>query len=101
LIELQLPDAVVFDPLDRSTITTVLKQPSLIREAARTPEEATVIDEIQKIPSLLDEVQRLIQKKKVKFLLTGSSARKLRRGGANLLAGRAWQAQFFPLLILK
>ncbi|HXG20593.1 MAG TPA: ATP-binding protein [Methylomirabilota bacterium] len=56
-----------------------------------------VIDEVQKVPPLLDEVHRLIENRGVKFLLTGSSARKLRRGQANLLAGRAWQANLFPL----
>jgi predicted AAA+ superfamily ATPase len=56
-----------------------------------------VIDEIQKIPSLLDEVHRLIEDRKMRFLLTGSSARKLKRGHANLLAGRAWIAHLYPL----
>ncbi len=56
-----------------------------------------VIDEIQKLPSLLDEVHRLIHKKNQKFLLTGSSARKLKKKGVNLLAGRAWQMFLFPL----
>ena len=56
-----------------------------------------VIDEIQKVPNLLDEVHRLIESKKFRFLLTGSSARKLKRGHANLLAGRAWTANFYPL----
>ena len=56
-----------------------------------------VIDEIQKIPALLDEVHELIESKGVRFILTGSSARKLRRGGANLLAGRAYTYRLFPL----
>ncbi|OGR72097.1 MAG: hypothetical protein A2179_01965 [Elusimicrobia bacterium GWC2_63_65] len=56
-----------------------------------------VIDEIQKLPVLLDEVQRLIETRGIRFLLTGSSARKLRRSGAHLLAGRAWEAGFYPL----
>ncbi len=57
-----------------------------------------VIDEIQRIPELLNEVHRLIEDKKIRFLLTGSSARKLRRGKVNLLAGRAWNAELFPLI---
>lgn len=57
-----------------------------------------VIDEIQKLPQILDEVQRLIAKYDLKFLLTGSSARKLKRGGIKLLAGRAWQAEMYPLI---
>ena len=57
-----------------------------------------VIDEIQKIPALTDEVHRLIEEKKWKFILTGSSARKLRRSHANLLAGRALNLSFYPLV---
>lgn len=56
-----------------------------------------VIDEIQKLPHLLDQVHRLIETKKVRFLLTGSSARKLKARGTNLLAGRAWMAHLFSL----
>ncbi len=57
-----------------------------------------VIDEVQKIPELLNEVHRLIEERpKLKFLLTGSSARKLRRGNADMLAGRAWKTNLFPL----
>jgi len=57
-----------------------------------------VMDEIQKVPNLLDEVHRLIEERKdLYFVLTGSSARKLRRNQVNLLAGRALQYQFFPL----
>lgn len=57
-----------------------------------------VIDEIQRIPDLLNEIHRLIENKKITFLLTGSSARKLRRGKANLLAGRVWESRMFPLV---
>ena len=62
-------------------------------------EDWVVIDEIQKIPLLLDEVHRLIEKKKIKFILTGSSARKLKRRGANLLAGRAIVYNMYPLTV--
>jgi predicted AAA+ superfamily ATPase len=57
----------------------------------------TIIDEVQKVPALLDEVHWLIERKKATFLLTGSSARKLRRGHANLLGGRAWRYEMGPL----
>lgn len=60
--------------------------------------ECVVIDEVQRIPILLNEVHRLIEEKKIKFLLTGSSARKLRRQNANMLGGRAWKAELFPLV---
>lgn len=56
-----------------------------------------VIDEIQRLPELLNEVHRLIEEREIHFLLTGSSARKLRHKGVNLLAGRAWRAELFPL----
>lgn len=60
-----------------------------------------IIDEIQKVPKLLDIVHLLIERKKIKFILTGSSARKLKRGGANLLAGRANVYHLFPLTLLE
>jgi predicted AAA+ superfamily ATPase len=74
-----------------------LSQPGII-EQETTADQTVVIDEIQKLPALLDEVHRLIEKRKQRFLLTGSSARKLRHGSANLLAGRAFQAELFPLI---
>ena len=58
-----------------------------------------VIDEVQKIPELLNEVHRLIEGRKIRFLLTGSSARSLRRKGVNLLAGRALKNNMHPLVI--
>jgi predicted AAA+ superfamily ATPase len=61
------------------------------------PTGPIVIDEVQKLPSLLDEVHRLIEERRMRFVLTGSSARKLKRGHANLLGGRAWTAHLFPL----
>ena len=59
--------------------------------------ETVFIDEVQKVPKLLDVVHGLIENKKIKFALSGSSARKLKRGGGNLLAGRAFQYYLFPL----
>ena len=57
-----------------------------------------VIDEVQKVPALLDVVHHLIEDKGIRFALTGSSARKLKRGSANLLAGRAFVRELFPLV---
>ncbi len=57
-----------------------------------------ILDEVQKIPALLNEVHRLIEDKKYKFILTGSSARSLRKKGTNLLAGRALTYYFHPLI---
>ncbi|MBI2027201.1 MAG: ATP-binding protein [Deltaproteobacteria bacterium] len=61
------------------------------------PLDWVILDEVQKAPKLLDVVHRLIEKKKLKFVLTGSSARKLKRGHANLLGGRALVYSLFPL----
>lgn len=96
LIAQGLPGAKVYDLLDGAVYQRLVRQPSIIEEET-TPETTVVIDEIQKLPTLLDEVHRLIGKRKQTFLLTGSSARKLKRGGGNLLAGRAYRADLFPL----
>lgn len=96
LIEQTLPGAMVYDLLDASVFQRLLRDPTLISQET-TPDTLVVIDEVQKLPELLDEVHRLIVKRKQRFLLTGSSARKLRKGGANLLAGRAFQAWLLPL----
>jgi len=96
LIEQTLPDAKIYDLLDASVFQRLVRDPTLISQETK-PADVVVIDEIQKFPALLDEVQRLIVKRKQTFLLTGSSARKLRKGGANLLAGRAFQAWLLPL----
>ena len=100
LIREQLPQAMVYDLLDYEIYNKLLKHPKTIEEeveALDSRPEVIVIDEVQKLPHLLDEVHRLIEQKNYKFLLTGSSARKLKHGGANLLAGRAWQSNLFSL----
>ena len=98
LIMKQLPGAHVYDLLDARIFSRLVKNPSLLEEENKAGSEVIVIDEIQKFPSLLDEVHRLIGKYSWTFLLTGSSARKLKRGAANLLAGRAWKTELFPLV---
>ena len=95
LIQHTLSGTTVIDLLEIKTYREYLKNPSIISEQKLQP--IVVIDEIQKLPEILDEVHRLIEAEKLTFLLTGSSARKLKRGGANLLAGRAWWAEMFPL----
>jgi uncharacterized protein len=97
LIQHQFPEARLYNLLDARVFSRLLKNPSLIEEENRARPHLIVIDEIQKIPSILDEVHRLIEKYHWKFLLTGSSARKLKYGASNLLAGRAWRADLFPL----
>jgi predicted AAA+ superfamily ATPase len=92
-----LPLVKIFDLLDADVYDRLLRRPRQLGEELSKEDNIVVIDEIQKLPALLDEVHRLIETRKIKFLLTGSSARKLRRSGVNLLAGRAWEASFFPL----
>ena len=86
-----LPEAVYFDLLDASLFLELSQNPGNLGPMIGTrPEKSwVVVDEIQKIPELLDEVHRLIEAKGWRFALCGSSARKLRRGGVNLLGGRA------------
>ncbi|MEW6618351.1 MAG: ATP-binding protein [bacterium] len=60
-----------------------------------------IVDEVQRVPELLNEIHRLIEKYRYKFILTGSSARKLRRKGPNLLAGRALRYSFHPLTVAE
>ncbi len=92
--------AIRYDLLSNRERLRLSKDPSLIAsELAHLPPKSwVVIDEIQKVPELLDEVHKLIEEKRLRFILSGSSARKLRRGGANLLAGRARIENLFPLV---
>ncbi|MDD9898123.1 MAG: AAA family ATPase [Candidatus Melainabacteria bacterium] len=92
-----------FDLLDSSTEEEFAKNPSSFKEQilAKDNLEWVVVDEIQKLPKLLDLVHQLIESSKIKFALTGSSARKLKRGSANLLAGRAFMNHLFPLTSLE
>jgi len=100
LIRQQLADgAFVVDLLDSRNYLRLSASPgdveAMIEASGKT---LVVIDEVQRVPELLNEVHRLIEAKQLRFLLTGSSARKLRRGQANLLAGRVWEARLFPLV---
>lgn len=94
----QLPNALTFDLLQSDAYQRLAAAPERLREAI--PEDHAdwvVVDEVQRVPMLLDEVHALIEQRKLRFALTGSSARKLRRGGANLLAGRARTLHMHPL----
>ena len=86
-----LPDAVYFDLLDSALYRELAQYPDRLEPMIGNPVKSNwvIIDEIQKVPVLLDEVHRLIETKKLRFALCGSSARKLRKGGVNLLGGRA------------
>lgn len=76
------------------------RDPSILQEklAPLGPGDWVLLDEVQKIPALLDEVHSIYEDKKINFALSGSSARKLKRSGANLLAGRALNYRMFPLV---
>lgn len=88
---------MVLDFLKTDLFAEYASRPALLRERYQDHKGLVVIDEVQKIPAILDEVHWLIENRGISFLLTGSSARKLRRGHANLLAGRAWRRTMVPL----
>ena len=90
--------------LDPAEEDRFLRKPNTLYEMVKSLPDSTthvVIDEIQKVPKLLDVVHLLMGEVQQKFVMTGSSARKLKRGGANLLAGRAFVYHFFPLSFLE
>ena len=86
-----LPEAVFLDLLDASLYLELAQHPHALESVVGHSTEGSwvVLDEIQKVPELLDEVHRLVETRRWRFALCGSSARKLRRGGPNLLGGRA------------
>ena len=100
LLHKAFPTAKIYDLLHPETYRRLHVKPQLLEEENTDKSKLIIIDEVQKHVGLLDMVQFLIRKG-YKFLLTGSSARKLKRGSANLLAGRAWFAQLFPLISLE
>ncbi|MDA8240868.1 MAG: AAA family ATPase [Nitrospiraceae bacterium] len=97
LIRHTLKEARTYDLLDTSVYLALSQNPGRIAQELGPRDRIVVIDEVQRIPELLNEVHRLIETKGVRFLLTGSSARKLRRGGVNLLGGRARTKYLHPL----
>jgi len=97
LIRQALPSARIYDLLDSSVYLSLSQNPSRLGEELTANERLVVIDEIQRLPDLLNEVHRLIESRGVRFLLTGSSARRLRAGGVNLLGGRARTRHLHPL----
>ena len=92
------PHALYLDLLEAELFNDLLANPSrLTNYIPKGFTEWVIIDEIQRVPELLNEVHRLIEIEKISFILTGSSARKLRKKGHNLLAGRALTYYFYPL----
>ena len=99
LIKFRYPDALYLDLLDFQLYQKLLSDPSRLREMIPSGfDNYIVIDEVQRVPELLNEVHRAIESPAHhRFILTGSSARKLRRQGTNLLAGRALTYHLHPL----
>ncbi len=89
--------SIVIDFLKTDVFADYISRPSLLRERYSETKQLIVIDEVQKVPDILNEVQWLIDNCSISFLLTGSSARKLRKTHANLLGGRAWRYTMAPL----
>lgn len=99
----KFPESIVYDFLKTDLFLEISKNPSLLRERllAKSDKELKnpiILDEVQKVPQVLDEVHWLIENKGLKFILCGSSARKLKKGHVNLLGGRAWRYEMFPLV---
>ena len=97
------PSSLIYDFLQTDVMLDFNRRPALLRDQVLAqPEESLahpiILDEVQKVPLLLDEVHWLIENRGLRFILCGSSARKLKRGRANLLGGRAWRYEMFPLV---
>lgn len=98
LLKLSFPDSPYFSFLDSDLFLKYSKRPAIFREEIRSIKDKShpiIIDEIQKIPLILNEVHQLIEEG-YHFILTGSSARKIKHGSANLLGGRARERHLFP-----
>jgi predicted AAA+ superfamily ATPase len=92
-------DSLFVDLLDLSTFDELILDKSrfgLLIDQPENVNKRVVVDEVQKIPELLDTVHSQIQQRKRQFILTGSSSRRLKQRGTNLLAGRAWVYNMFP-----
>ena len=97
-LRLAFPDAHVVNLLAEDTYHRLLANPGLLAAELRAvPDDRwVVLDEIQRLPALLNEVNRFIEEKRLRFVFCGSSARKLKRKGVNLLAGRALNRAMHP-----
>jgi len=97
------PQSLSYDFLKTDLVLEFAKRPSLLREQILAKDAVflkhpIILDEVQKVPQILNEVHWLIENRGLSFILCGSSARKLKRGKANLLGGRAWRYEMFPLV---
>lgn len=100
LLKKQFPNAIYFDLLQTDVLNRFRQRPALLRESLEQANEGTlvIIDEIQQIPELLNEIHWLITNKQIRFILCGSSARKLKRQSVNTLGGRAVPQYLFPFV---
>ena len=100
LLSTVFPNTLTYDLLERKTFERLQRNPALLeQEVALLPDNSLIIiDEIPLLPELLDQVHRLIVKRNMRFILCGSSARKLRRQGVNTLGGRALPVYLYPLV---
>ena len=100
LLKALFPQARLYDLLKTDVRMSFQLRPALLREECELLDEGelVIIDEVQKVPALLDEVHWLMENRGLRFILSGSSARKLRRSGANLLGGRALRFTLFPFV---
>lgn len=96
-VKAAFPKAAYLDLLEAELFNDLLANPQRLENFIPRGVDWVIIDEVQRIPELLNEVHRLIEKRKYKFILTGSSARKLRHKGVNLLGGRALTYAMHPL----
>jgi predicted AAA+ superfamily ATPase len=103
LLKKLFPDALCFDLLLSGEYERFLRNPSHLREILVNNDLSplVIIDEIQRIPSLLNEVQWLIVNRNVQFILSGSSPRNILRSGGNLLGGRAMRYELYPLISVE
>lgn len=102
-LRVHFPKSTYYDLLKSDLYERYSKEPHLLREEVLALDSnqlscPIIIDEVQKIPMLLNEVHWLIENTSAYFILCGSSARQLKRGGVNLLGGRAWRFEFYPLV---
>jgi predicted AAA+ superfamily ATPase len=98
LIRNAIPVDRTFSLLDQSTFTNLSRRPSSLRESLKETDRVIAVDEIQKLPQLMDEIHLMIEEQGKRFLLTGSSARKLRRTHTGLMAGRARSLHLHPFV---
>lgn len=99
LLKQKFPDACWIDLLDHDMYIRLNQKYTVLRQILEAQSSKTVIiDEVQKIPGLMDEVHWLIENRGYQFILSGSSARKLKRSSTGLLGGRAWRFELYPLV---